>query len=860
MTLITNIPHTYYFFALLVFFGICFFIFFCIPWLKVSSKLSTVNKKLTQLNGKDDGSLDQIFKDTGLLENIWAEYKDTLHKQTEIDPSTGLQRIVRTRLTVPAEVYFRADIIVDTPLKADFFKHLPGILTGIGIIGTFWGLLDGLTGFEISDNTARVQASLTGLLQGVSHSFEVSAAAIALAMFITFFEKIAITSLNAQVEKLTQLLDGLFEAGAGEEYLSRLVKTSEATTSQIALVKDAIVVDLRQILIELTQQQIAATNATQQQQIIAQREFTEQQIAATNKLLGPLEKIGEEIGGERTDNGAAVQKMLVDVMAAFTDQIKDLFGNQLQDINSLQGQTISALQTAVTSMETMVTKFGNAGTDGANDMAKILTEAMKAAELRQQNMNDKIAGLLEQINLTNIAGRDSGSESVTGMAKILADAIEAADIRQQSMNEQMTVLLEQIKLANIDAKNTGAEGATDMAKILADAIEAADIRQQSMNEQMTVLLEQIKLANIDAKNTGAEGATDMAKILADAIEAADIRQQSMNEQMTVLLEQIKLANIDAKNTGSEGVTDMAKILTEAMEAAERRQQSMNEQMTALLKQIKLSLKTSQGETQNKFNESLDGISTTMSTLLDALGKQSGKITTEGEKVVGDFGSQVKTIANGVNEAVAEMKKAVESMRKSTNEALSKMNSGANTLAGAATDFAKAGEGVVGTLDKSKLVADQLSQASGSIASVSSGLTSILADYKSARDSMADLVGSMKGIVEQARKDASMSDDVLKRIESATSKLIAAQHEADSYLAKVKEVIKTSHDEFTSGMNKSLGDLTAGITRVVGDANSNFHQDLTTAVGLLRGGVGEISEVFEEAAEKVTQAANRVNRH
>ena len=813
MTLITNIPHTYYFFALLVFFGICFFIFFCIPWLKVSSKLSTVNKKLTQLNGKDDGSLDQIFKDTGLLENIWAEYKDTLHKQTEIDPSTGLQRIVRTRLTVPAEVYFRADIIVDTPLKADFFKHLPGILTGIGIIGTFWGLLDGLTGFEISDNTARVQASLTGLLQGVSHSFEVSAAAIALAMFITFFEKIAITSLNAQVEKLTQLLDGLFEAGAGEEYLSRLVKTSEATTSQIALVKDAIVVDLRQILIELTQQQIAATNATQQQQIIAQREFTEQQIAATNKLLGPLEKIGEEIGGERTDNGAAVQKMLVDVMAAFTDQIKDLFGNQLQDINSLQGQTISALQTAVTSMETMVTKFGNAGTDGANDMAKILTEAMKAAELRQQNMNDKIAGLLEQINLTNIAGRDSGSESVTGMAKILADAIEAADIRQQSMNEQMTVLLEQIKLANIDAKNTGAEGATDMAKILADAIEAADIRQQSMNEQMAVLLEQIKLANIDAKNTG-----------------------------------------------SEGVTDMAKILTEAMEAAERRQQSMNEQMTALLKQIKLSLKTSQGETQNKFNESLDGISTTMSTLLDALGKQSGKITTEGEKVVGDFGSQVKTIANGVNEAVAEMKKAVESMRKSTNEALSKMNSGANTLAGAATDFAKAGEGVVGTLDKSKLVADQLSQASGSIASVSSGLTSILADYKSARDSMADLVGSMKGIVEQARKDASMSDDVLKRIESATSKLIAAQHEADSYLAKVKEVIKTSHDEFTSGMNKSLGDLTAGITRVVGDANSNFHQDLTTAVGLLRGGVGEISEVFEEAAEKVTQAANRVNRH
>jgi hypothetical protein len=46
---------------------------------------------------------------------------------------------------------------------------------------------------------------------------------------------------------------------------------------------------------------------------------------------------------------------------------------------------------------------------------------------------------------------------------------------------------------------------------------------------------------------------------------------------------------------------------------------------------------------------------------------------------------------------------------------------------------------------------------------------------------------------------------------------------------------------------------------VGDANSSFHQDLTAAVGLLKGGIGEISDVFEEAADKVTQAANRTDR-
>ena len=766
--LTSHLPTTFCF-LFLAGFVLSFICYFCLPGKKVYSTLSQVIKKIDALKGSAfdenlDKTLDVIFKESGVLENIWKEFKDTLHKQTEIDSSTGQQRVVRMRLTAPAEVYFRTDIIVDTPLKADFFKHLPGILTGIGIIGTFVGILSGLQDFQVTQDTSVVQKSLEKLLIGVSDAFFVSASAIFLAMVITFFEKIAITQLNEQVEKLTQLLDGLFDAGAGEEYLSRLAKSSEASASHAGLLKDALVGELKQILKQLTEQQIA-TNVNQQQQISTQRELTEQQIAATNSLLLPLEKIRDELGGERQDNGTAVQNMLTDIMAAFTDQIKDLFGNQLQDISSLQQQTISALQTTVTSMETMVTKFGAAGTDGATDMAKTLSDAMTATEVRQQAMNDKIAGLLERVNLSNTVARESGTENVIGMAKILADALEAGEVRQQIMNENMIGLLEQIKVANMDAKNTGSEGAIDMAKILTEAMKDAEIRQQSMNTQMAEYLEQIKLT----------------------------------------------------------------------------------------------LNTTQGETQDKLQESLSVISTTMTTLLDSLGNQSGKITAEGERVVGDFGAHVQTLAHGVNEAVVEMKKTVESMRNSTNDALTKMNNGANTLSGAATEFAKAGQGVVGTLDKSKVVADQLSQASGSIASISSGLTSILTDYKSARDSMTELVGSMKVIVEQARKEASMSDDVIKRIEGATNKLVAAQQEADSYLSKVTEVIKTSHGEFTSGMTKSLNELNTGIIRVVGDANSSFHHDLTTAVGLLKGGISEFSEVFEEAADKVTQAANRADR-
>ncbi|AMS33066.1 hypothetical protein AEM42_13050 [Betaproteobacteria bacterium UKL13-2] len=94
--------------------------------------MSKVIKKIEALNGKPNGNLEELFHQTGALEHLWREYSDTLHKQIEPDPRTGQQRVVRLRSKVPAEMYFRSEIIVDTPLRTDFFKHLPGIFTGVG--------------------------------------------------------------------------------------------------------------------------------------------------------------------------------------------------------------------------------------------------------------------------------------------------------------------------------------------------------------------------------------------------------------------------------------------------------------------------------------------------------------------------------------------------------------------------------------------------------------------------------------------------------------------------------------------------------------------------------------------------------
>jgi len=179
----------------------------------------------------------ELFNRGKLLSHLWVEYKETLHEQRSLNAQTGIEELVAIRATMSAEALFNPSVLVDSQLHVEFFKHLPGILTGLGIIGTFLGLIQGLRAFQISENTQVVRQSLDFLLHGVYEAFLVSVTAIGLAMLITFIEKWLLSWLYRQVEELCFLIDSLYQAGAGEEYLERLVKASESSASQANIIQ-----------------------------------------------------------------------------------------------------------------------------------------------------------------------------------------------------------------------------------------------------------------------------------------------------------------------------------------------------------------------------------------------------------------------------------------------------------------------------------------------------------------------------------------------------------------------------------------------------------------------------------------------
>jgi hypothetical protein len=212
----------------------------------------------------------------------------------------------------------------------------------------------------------------------------------------------------------------MFEAGAGPEYLERLVKASEDSASQTKILKDALVADLKEILSDLSRQQIKAISAGSSQlgnQIVAglEKGFSE-----------PLAKIANAVQQVGDDQGQAVTKMLTDVLAGFSQRIQDLFSGQITGINDLQSKAIASLQTAVGKLDQMANGIDIAGQKATETMALKVGAAIESIEERLMVTNDRVADLVGKMNATTTDTIDKMGIGAGTLNAAVADFTKAA--------------------------------------------------------------------------------------------------------------------------------------------------------------------------------------------------------------------------------------------------------------------------------------------------------------------------------------------------------------------------------------------------------------------------------------------------
>lgn len=545
-------------------FTIAFLWKFCFPALRIGGQLRRAIASLGAIKpaqGSPVIDLDRVAKEvmhSERLAHCWAEYCETLHPQKNVD-EYGQEQIVRWRSTALADVFFTEQALVETPLKTEFYKHLPGILTGIGIIGTFSGLILGLIDFQITEDANVVRTSLAALIQNVGQAFLVSGMAISLAMLATWIEKSLVTRRYKDVEALCQLIDSLFDAGAGEEYLARLVTAAEESATQAGQMKDSLVTDLKQILTELTNQQIQAAGAHNQQ-------LSNAVVGAINESLKePMAQLSAGMNSVARDQGTAINTLLTDVLAGFTAKMDDMFGAQMRGMNDALMQTSLAIQTAAGKFDQLASTLENAGQGAAEAMHQRLETMMTAMDTRQQAMNERMSAFVEQLRTSMESTQSDAAGKMQAMLAELGQQV-AAMVSQLQDSSQRSSQEQQSQLTQLTGQM--GEFLQRMERTVAETQHQSSAKLQELLGSLGAQTSQL-MAGVDARNESS------ARSQQEMTAAFAMETQSTVDRLAAQVDALTRGVQEATGAMRSAVTEIAKGSNESITLMNRGAETLN---------------------------------------------------------------------------------------------------------------------------------------------------------------------------------------------------------------------------------------------------------------------------------------------
>lgn len=167
--------------------------------------------------------VEKIFENNKLLGHSWVEFKECIVEEQDDDEDE-----VYYYNTEDAGHYFKLDSIFKDKHNLRMYENVPSILTSIGIIGTFVGIILGLLHFSIDD----MKGSISFFLEGMKTAFFTSIIGLVSANLFLYREKDYTNNIEGKVFDLIDTLDKIFKKKSEQDYLIEIQKISDRQLGQ----------------------------------------------------------------------------------------------------------------------------------------------------------------------------------------------------------------------------------------------------------------------------------------------------------------------------------------------------------------------------------------------------------------------------------------------------------------------------------------------------------------------------------------------------------------------------------------------------------------------------------------------------
>jgi hypothetical protein len=384
--------------------------------------------------------------------------------------------------------------------------------------------------------------------------------------------------------------------------------------------------------------------------------------------------------------------------------------------------------------------------------------------------------------------------------------------------------------------HTLSESIREPVELIAQAVESVGAKQgDAANTLVTEALTNFADRMNDMLGEKLQGISELLQHTTVTMQGVAIQINSLSEKL--------------QSTEEGAAHAMMERLNSAMTSMEARQQAVDAHMVEFISQVGSLAHSSQSQASKDIESFVSSLGSKVTEIITRLEAQSGQaekeygvrqvqLTRYTNTAMGEITSQVQTLAAEMRQASEVMRSSVAGLSQNTKESLTLFSTGANTLNAALIGFAKAGQGVNNTMTMAAGATEKIGAASANLVEATKGVKAIMEDYRNMSRVFASTVSELKATIESARQEASMTTQIVSRIQKAAEQLGIAENRAGEYLHGVTEVLAQAHAEFAGNIEMTLR-----------KSNSQFHEELSKSVSLISGAIQDFGDVLDSVMEK-----------
>ncbi|MBB1363110.1 hypothetical protein H5125_13240 [Shewanella sp. SR44-4] len=378
------------------------------------------------------------------LKSTWESYQRSMQLpgvNFELKPSQA----PTLRNTMQVSNVFNMENIVEPQINLRLFTSIPNMLTGLGLLFTFVGLVIGIGNASLGLSSADIDSakqSLNPLLTGASIAFTTSIVGIICSMVFSMFEKSRFFKLEKEVKKFSDYLASHIEFIDSDKLAAMQLEAIETQTKALANFQ----FDQQRITDETIKRVSKEFRDTLLDKAGSEIKDLAELISEMNKSMSVnLSSFTEnqiKVGKATEQLTKAMQTSMLNVTKQFSDSADEMGAREEVRINRI----ISTFETAGNNVSRVISSSTAEIEENLFVQSRVTIDNMsQASELYRQTMNSSVellANIPERItNATEQSIKQSAMQLQGLMEQLLPDIVAKVS---DSLGQQVDSFMSQI--------------------------------------------------------------------------------------------------------------------------------------------------------------------------------------------------------------------------------------------------------------------------------------------------------------------------------------------------------------------------------------------------------------------------------